>query len=258
MTVIILCGGKGTRMTGSGYEAKALVEVGDRPIIWHIMKIYAHYGLSDFVLTLGHGAAAIKQYFLDYGPMTQDFTICLGERPEISYHAPHDAASWEIALVDTGLETNKGGRVRRVLDHIQGEHFHLTYGDGLGDVDLHALTHFHIEHGRLATITGYQPHSQYGIVQVEADGRITGYEEKPLLADWINAGFMLLRREAVEYFMRGDDDLDLEQDILGQLAAEGELMMYRHTGFWRSMDSFKEAKEMDQLWSTGAPWKVWA
>lgn len=256
MKVVILCGGKGTRMADAEYDAKALVEVGGRPIIWHIMKIYAAYGYADFVLTLGHGADAIKRYFLDYEPMTQDFTLTLGENPAVDYHQNYDEANWRITLADTGLNTNKGARVAKVLKYTGDTTFHLTYGDGLGNVDLEALTQFHRSHGRLATLTGYQPYSQYGIVHMQDGGLVTGFEEKPRLEDWINAGFMVCE-PGIAAYLQGDDSLDLEQEVLVNLARDRQLIVYRHTGFWRSMDTFKEVREMDRLWHSGAPWKVW-
>ncbi len=257
MKVVILCGGKGTRMADANYDAKALVEIGGRPIVWHIMKIYAAHGFTDFVLTLGHGAASMKRYFLDYEPMTRDFTLCLGERPEINYHQRHEEDGWTVTMVDTGLETNKGGRLARVMQHLESHPFHITYGDGLGDIDLMALVDFHRAHGKLATITAYQPYSQYGILQTDHTGLVTGLEEKPRLSDWINAGFMIFEPAVADY-LREDDTLDLEKEVLVHLARDRELMVYQHEGFWRSMDTFKEAREMDALWHNGAPWKVWS
>lgn len=256
MKVVILCGGKGTRMADANYEAKALVKIGDRPIIWHIMKIYAAFGYTEFVLTLGHGSDAIKQYFLDYEQRTKDFTIKLGKQPEIAFHEGHEESDWQITMADTGLETNKGARVARVLKYLDGEAYHLTYGDGLGDLDLQALLAFHRSHGRLATLTGYEPYSQYGILHVGDDGLVTGFEEKPRLTEWINAGFMIFEPGVADY-LKGDDTLDLEKEVLVNLARDRQLMVYKHTGFWRSMDTFKEAREMSRLWQNGAPWKVW-
>jgi len=256
MQVVILCGGKGTRMADANYDAKALVEIGGRPLLWHIMKIYAAYGCTDFVLTLGHGAASIKRYFLDYEPMTRDFTLCLGERHEMLFHQNHEETGWQITMVDTGLETNKGARLRKVLQHVKGP-FHVTYGDGVGNVDIPQLTAFHQSHGKVATLTTYQPESQYGIVQFDGSGIVTGFEEKPRLRDWINAGFMIFEPEIADY-LNEDADLDLEKDVLVRLAKERQLVVYQHQGFWRSMDTFKEAREMDRLWSDGAPWKVWS
>lgn len=257
MQVVILCGGKGTRMADAHYDAKALVEIGGRPILWHIMKIYAAYGRRNFVLTLGHGADAIKRYFLDYEPMTRDFTICLGERPDIYYHQSHEENDWQITMVDTGLDTNKGGRLKRALKHVNEQPFHVTYGDGLGNVDIPALEAFHRAHGKLATVTAYQPLSQYGIMQFDADGLVTGFEEKPRLSDWINAGFMIFQPEVAGY-LTDSPDLDLEKQVLVNLARDRQLVVFQHQRFWRSMDTFKEAREMDLMWQDGAPWKVWA
>ncbi|GAB4469381.1 MAG: glucose-1-phosphate cytidylyltransferase [Anaerolineae bacterium] len=256
MKVVILCGGKGTRIADADYDAKALVEIGDKPILWHIMKIYAAQGFSDFVLTLGHGRDAIKQYFLNYEAMTRDFTLELGSSPTITYHEHHEEEGWRITMADTGLETNKGARVARVLRYLDGEPFHLTYGDGVGDVDLNALLAFHRAHGRLMTVTGYQPHSQYGILQLDEDGLVTGFEEKPRLREWINAGFMICEPGIAEY-LQGDSTLDLEKEVMVRLAQDRQIMVYRHRGFWRSMDTFKEARELSQIWANGAPWKVW-
>ncbi len=256
MKVVILCGGKGTRIADAHYDAKALVEVGNRPIIWHIMKIYAAFGETEFVLTLGHGADAIKQYFLDYERMTSDFTIKLGSQPDIDYHQNHGENGWQITMADTGLDTNKGARLARVLPYLNGDTFHLTYGDGLGNIDIEALIAFHRAHGKLMTVTGYQPYSQYGIVQVDETGLITGFEEKPRLSEWINAGFMICEPGIADY-LQGDDSLDLEKEVMVNLARDQQLMLYRHEGFWRSMDTFKEARELDRMWQAGAPWKLW-
>jgi glucose-1-phosphate cytidylyltransferase len=256
MKVVILCGGKGTRIADADYEAKALVHIGGRPILWHIMKIYAAYGLTDFVLTLGHGATAIKQYFIDYEWMSHDFTITLGLQPDVRYHGGHREEDWEITLADTGLDTNKGGRLRQVLEYLDDEPFHVTYGDGIGDLDINDLMRFHRAHGKLATVTVYQPRTQYGIVQFNDDGLVSGFEEKPRIEQWINAGFMIFEPGTRDY-LAGDDSLDLEKEVLVRLAEAGELMVYQHSGFWRSMDTFKEARELDSLWRNSAPWKVW-
>lgn len=256
MKVVILCGGKGTRMADAEYDAKALVEIGEQPILWHIMKIYAAYGHVEFILTLGHGGSAIRRYFLEYEPMTRDFILQLGRSRELLYLDPNGEENWHITMADTGLETNKGARIKKVLKYLDGERFSLTYGDGVGDLDLDALLAFHESHGRLATVTGYQPFSQYGVMQIDNQGYVTGLEEKPLLPDWINAGFMIFEPGVADY-LEGDNSLDLEKEVLVRLANDRQLMVYRHEGFWRSMDTFKEAQELDQLWAEEAPWKVW-
>jgi glucose-1-phosphate cytidylyltransferase len=269
LPVVILCGGESTRMQGTASISnelvqvgvrgaaptkKELVRVGGRPILWHVMKIYAAYGHARFILTLGHQAEAIKQYFLEYQPMTGDFTICLNRSGTISYHRSNAEEDWEVTLADTG-DAEKGTRIYRVARYIDADTFFVTYGDGVGDLDIDALLAFHREHGRLATVTGVNPLSQYGILRTDEMGNVTGFDQKPQLAHWINAGFMVFERPVLDYL--AGDDVHLEREALPNLAADGQLMMYRHTGFWRSMDTFKEALELDAIWRESAPWKVW-
>jgi len=253
---VILCGGQGTRMRGDTPTKKELVEVGGRPIIWHVMKIYATYGHTRFILTLGHQAEALKRYFLEYEPMNCDFTVCLGRSGAISYRRSNAAENWEVTLADTGLHTEKGSRIYRVAQHIDTDTFFVTYGDGVGDVNLDALLAFHRQHGRLATVTGVRPRSQYGILHADEVEQVTRYEQKPRLEHWINAGFMVFERGVLAYLSDGDD-VHLERETLPRLVADGQLMMYRHAGFWRSMDTFKEALELDTIWHESAPWKIW-
>ncbi|RLC60818.1 MAG: glucose-1-phosphate cytidylyltransferase [Chloroflexi bacterium] len=256
MPVVIVCGGPGTRMTRSTPTKKELVEIGERPILWHVMKIYAAYGHTRFILPLGHQAEALKRYFLEYKPMSSDFTVRVGQASAVSYHQVNAEDDWEITLVDTGLHTKKGTRIYRVARYIDSDTFFVTYGDGVGDVDIDCLLAFHREHGRLATVTGVHPRSQYGILQADETGLVTGFVQKPQLPHWINAGFMVFEREVLTYLSDGDN-VHLERETLPRLASEGQLMMYRHTGFWRSMDTFKEALELDATWHESAPWKVW-
>ena len=255
LSVVILCGGQGTRMGGGTLTKKELVDVGGRPILWHVMKIYATYGYTRFILTLGHQAEALKRYFLEYEPMGCDFTVRLGQSGAISYHRL-DAEAWEVTLADTGLHTEKGSRVYRVARYISTDAFFVTYGEAVGDVDLDALLAFHRQHGRLATVTGTRPQSHLGSFQLDETGQVTGFVEKPQLEHWINAGFMLFERGVLDYLADGDD-VHLEREALPRLAADGQLMMYRHTGFWRSMKTFKDALELDTIWRESAPWKVW-
>lgn len=259
LPVVLLVGGLGTRM---GPEAegrpKALVEVGGRPIVWHIMKLFAHYGHTRFVFPLGYRGDFFRRYFLDYEALTHDLTFQLGQPDQRTYHHSNQEANWEVTLFDAGVPTNKGARVRRAGERMTAERFFVTYGDGIGDVDINALLAFHRAHGKLATLTGYQPYSQYGIVDVDnhQQGKIVGLREKPRLNNWINAGFFVFERAVLDY-MQGDDNVDLEKTALPKLAADGELMMYAHNGFWASMDTFKEAQTLNDLWDAGAPWKVW-
>ncbi len=253
-------------MRGATPTKKELVEVGDRPILWHVMKIYAAFGHTRFILALGHQAEDIKRYFLDYEPMCYDLTVSLGRRasvrgatPAISYHPIYRSGveeGWDVTLADTGLETSKGGRIYRVARYIDADTFFFTYGDGVGNVDIEALLAFHRGHGRLATITGVHPRSQYGILQLDGDHHVNGFVQKPQLDHWINAGFMVFERAVLDYLGDGDD-VPLERVALPRLASEGQVMMYPHEGFWRSMDTFKEALELDEIWRESAPWKVW-
>lgn len=243
-------------MQGDTTTRKELVTVGGRPILWHVMKIFAAYGHTRFILTLGYQAEALKRYFLEFEPMSRDFTLRLGDSGEISYHQTPRVEDWQVTLVDTGLLTEKASRIYKASSHLDAERFFVTYADGVGDVDLDALVAFHLNHGRLATLTGARARWQYGVVRADEAGRVHGFEQKPLLDHWINGGFMLFERSALDY-MAGGDDVHLERQVLPALAAEGQLMLYRHTGFWRSMDTFKEAQTLDELWRREKPWKVW-
>ena len=258
--VVILCGGQGTRMRGDTPTKKELVEIGDRPILWHVMRIFSAHGFNRFVLALGYEGQQIKRYFLDYEALTRDVTLHIGggnaAGRAIEYHGSADHPEWHVSLRDTGLLTDKATRIALVGDQLTAERFFVTYGDGVGDVDLDALYHFHIAHGRLATVTAVQVASQYGVIEADAGGRATSLIEKPPLAQWVNAGFMLCERAVVDMLAAGEI-ADLEGDLLPQLAARGELMLYQHRGFWRSMDTYKEAVLLEELWQNGAPWKIW-
>src|SRR4051794_6168327 len=196
MKVVILCGGQGTRLREeTEYRPKPLVDVGGRPILWHIMKLYAHYGYRDFVLCLGYRGRMIKQYFLDYEAMTNDFTITLGRMHAVAYHGEHEEQNFCVTLCDTGEETMTGGRVRRVQRHVKDDLFLVTYGDGVADVNVAALVEFHKAHGRLATVTTTRPSSRFGILDVDAQGRVQRFAEKPQVDGWINAGFFVFDKK---------------------------------------------------------------
>ncbi|MBN1180044.1 MAG: NTP transferase domain-containing protein [Anaerolineae bacterium] len=255
MPVVILCGGQGTRMKGETSTKKEMVEVGGRPIIWHVMKIFAAYGHSEFILTLGYEGEVLKRYFLEYEMMQRDFTVRLGDSGGVAYHGSSAGEDWHVTLANTGLLTNKGGRIARVAPYIAGRTFFVTYGDGVGNLDIDALLAFHRRHGKLATVTGVKARWQYGLLDANADGQVTHFEQKPRLEHWINGGFMVFEPGVLDYL--DGDAAHLERDTMVRLAAEGQLMMYRHAGFWRSMDTFKEAQELDAIWHESAPWKVW-
>ena len=258
MKVVILCGGAGTRISGGDRTVKKeMVEIGGQPILWHIMKIFAAYNHRDFVLPLGYRANLIRRYFLNYEVMNRDLSFTLGRPDELAFHDMSRERDWRITFVDTGLEANKGARIKRVEQHITTSPFFVTYGDGVGDVDLDALLDFHRRHGKLATITGVQPYYQYGVMALAEDGRVSGYRQYPRLEHWINAGFMVFEQAVFDYLAE-DNSVDLESGALTRLAAEGQLMMYQHSGFWQSMDTFKDALTLNELWDGGdAPWKIW-
>jgi glucose-1-phosphate cytidylyltransferase len=252
----ILCGGKGTRISGGDPTIKKeLVEIGDRPILWHVMKIFAAHGHKDFVLLLGYRGDLLRRYFVEYDRMNRDFTLHLGESADVRFHGENPERDWRITFADTGLQTSKGDRLRLAAQYITGDRIFVTYGDGVGDIDVAALLRFHLSHGKLLTVTGYQPPYQYGIVEADQRGQVAAYRQYPLLDTWINAGFMVVERRALDLLRPG---MDLEQEFFAQLVAQDQMRLYRHSSFWRSMDTFKEAQELNELWeSDSAPWKIW-
>lgn len=259
--VVILCGGQGTRLREeTEYRPKPLVDVGGRPILWHIMKTYAHYGLRDFVLCLGYRGHMIKEYFLNYEAMNNDFTICLGRRHEISYHDAHQEQDFRVTLADTGIDAMTGGRVKQIERHITGDTFMVTYGDGVADVDLAELLRFHHSHGKLATVTAVHPTSRFGVLSIdhsEQGNIVTSFAEKPRAEGWTNAGYFVFDRRVFNYLWAGD--CVLEREPLERLAHEGQLVAYEHNGFFFAMDTYREYQYLNEIWAQNeAPWKVWA
>lgn len=257
--VIILAGGQGSRIqTGETAIKKELVPIGGRPILWHVMRTFSAYGFNRFILCLGHMGDQIKQYFLNYDNMSRDFTLHLGDEghPMQEFHNRRDHPHWQVTLVDTGLNTEKASRIAQVAEYIQAERFFVSYGDDVCDVNLAKLVAFHLAHGRLATLTGIQVNLDYGVVEADEAGEVQGFVERPRLPYWINGGYMLLEAAALPYLQNGSD-VNLETQVLPQLAAAHQLMVYRHTGFWKSMNTMKDNIELEELWQTGAPWKVW-
>jgi glucose-1-phosphate cytidylyltransferase len=257
MNVVILCGGQGTRLREeTEFRPKPLVEVGQRPILWHIMKLYAHHGLRRFVLCLGYRGRMIKEYFLHYEAMSNDFTIQLGNLHSVTHHGAHAEQDFQVTLADTGLPTMTGGRVKRVEKFIEGDTFMVTYGDGLSDVDIRKLLAFHRDHGRIATVTGVRPSSRFGVLDMDTEGKIRSFSEKPQLDGYVSAGYFVFNRRIFD-LLDGDDCI-LERDPLERLARDGELMVYRHEGFFYAMDTYREYQALNEMWDQGkAPWKVW-
>lgn len=255
---LILCGGLGTRLREeTEYRPKPMVEVGNRPMLWHIMKIYARHGFTDFVLLVGYRGDRIKEYFLNYEAMHRDFTVTLGRPDSLQFHDTHADESWRVTIVDTGHQTMTGARIKRAARHITGDRFMVTYGDGVADIDLTALVASHRGTRRLATVTGVRPPSRFGELVVNGD-RVRQFSEKPQMQDgFINGGFFVFERQVLDY-LSDEPACVLEADPLERLTADGQLGVYRHTGFWQCMDTYRDHQLLNQLWDTGrAPWKVW-
>ena len=255
MQTVILAGGLGTRLAEeTEIKPKPMVEIGGAPMIWHIVKHYAHYGFKEFVIALGYKGEVIKRFFLDFQSLNGSMTIDLSS----GHIARHDAdcEGWKVHLIDTGIATNTGGRVKRLEPWLQDETFMLTYGDGVCDIDYRQLLSFHRKHERLATVTAVRPPSRFGGLIFDGD-MISEFTEKPQIGEgWINGGFMVLEPGLFKYL--ANDDTSLEADALEQLAAERQLVAHRHEGFWQCMDTMRDKRLLDGLWQDGnAPWKVW-
>jgi glucose-1-phosphate cytidylyltransferase len=257
MKVAILAGGLGSRIQEeTEVKPKPMVEIGGRPMLWHIMKIYAHQGFRDFVIALGYKGDYVKRYMVDYASLEGDLTVGMRDG-RVEAHGNGDRDDWQVALVDTGQTTNKGGRIKRLAPYLGGETFMMTWGDGVSDIDLNRLLAFHRAHGKLATLTAVRPPARFG--HIELDGElVTEFSEKPQAHEgWINGAFFVLEPQVLDYIE--GDDTEWEREPLERLAADGELMAYRHEGFWQCMDTLRERKLLEQLWDSGhAPWKVWA
>jgi glucose-1-phosphate cytidylyltransferase len=257
MKVVLLCGGLGTRLREeTEFRPKPMVEIGGRPILWHIMKLYAHAGFREFVCCLGYRGNLIKEYFLNYEAMNNDFSVCLGRQHKITYHGAHAEQDFTVTLVETGADSMTGGRVKRTERYVDGDTFMVTYGDGLANVDLQKLLAFHQAHGKLATVTTVKPFSRFGILELDDAGKVVDFAEKPQMDGWASAGFFIFNRRVFEY-LNGDDCV-LEREPMERLAREGQLMAYRHTGFFYAMDTYREYQYLNEIWTSGqAPWKVW-
>jgi glucose-1-phosphate cytidylyltransferase len=253
--VVILCGGMGTRLREeTEYKPKPMVEIGGKPILWHIMKIYAHYGYKSFILCLGYKGNVIKEYFLNYETMNNDFTINLGNKNKISFHSNHEEQDFEVTMVDTGLDTMTGGRIKRIEPYVETDIFMATYGDGLADINISELVKFHKSHGKLATLTATKTPSRYGILEFDNSCMVRKFLEKVQL-DWINGGFLVFNRQVFQYL---DDKCVLEKGPMETLAKEGQLAAFHHEGFWIGMDTYREYELLNNMWkSSDVPWKVW-
>jgi glucose-1-phosphate cytidylyltransferase len=256
MKVVILAGGAGTRISEeTQYRPKPMVEIGGKPILWHIMKLYSHYGVSDFIICLGFKGYIIKEYFANYCLHTSDVTFDLGANRIITHE--RNTENWRVTLVDTGLETMTGGRIKRVARYLEkDELFCMTYGDGVGDIDIAKLLDFHRSHGRKATVTATTAPGRFGALRMQGTA-VEGFQEKPVGdGAWINGGFFVLSADVLN-LIDGDSTL-WEREPMEKLAATGELAAYKHSGFWQPMDTLREKNQLETLWESGkAPWKVW-
>ena len=257
MKVVLLAGGFGTRFTEeSEYKPKPMIEIGGMPILWHIMKEYSYYGFHEFIVCAGYMQHVIKEWFADYFLHTSDITFDFTEGNKMIIHNQH-AEPWKVTVVDTGLHTMTGGRIRRVQSYIGDEPFMMTYGDGVCDVDINKLLAFHKEHGKIATLTAVRMEQQKGVLNIGGDNAVHSFREKSA-ADGapINAGYMVLNPAVFDYIK--DDQSVFERDVLPVIAEKGELMSYIHKGFWQCMDTKREKDVLEQMWNQGkAPWKVW-
>lgn len=257
MKVVILAGGMGTRLSEeTDLKPKPMAEIGEKPMLWHIMKIYSHYGFNDFVLCLGYKGYMIKEYFANYFLHQADVTIDMKSNKMEVHHKK--AEPWRVTMVDTGLNTMTGGRIKRVQDYIGNKAFMLTYGDGVADINLKKLVSFHKSHGGLATMTAVQPLGRFGAVEIVSKDRVDAFKEKPQGdGAWINGGFFVLEPGVFDYIQDGDPTI-WERSPLEGIARDKQLSAYRHMGFWKCMDTLRDKTELENLWKSGkAPWKVW-
>ena len=256
MKAVLLAGGLGTRMREeTEFRPKPMVEVGGRPVLWHIMKVLGSQGINEFIICTGYKSEYIKNYFYNYGASNLDFTVRLGDQSGTIFHGSHDEFDWKVTVADTGLKTMTGGRINRIAKYLDDEPFLCTYGDGIADINLAELTQFHNSHGRLATMTTTNPTSRFGVVDVDGSGIVEQFREKPKVNDRINIGYFIFEKGILDYL---DDECVLEEEPLRRIAADRQLGAYKHDGFWQPMDTFRESQMLNEIWDSGkAPWKIW-
>lgn len=257
MKCVIFCGGKGTRLRGeTEFKPKPLIEIGGRPILWHIMKIYSHFGIKEFILTLGYKGDMIKRYFMQNQWIDHDFTINLKSN-KINIHRNHfEQEDWKVTCVDTGLESGTGLRLFKIKEYLEDEeNFCLTYGDGVANIDITKKINFHINHGKIATITALHPRSKFGLIETDENDFATNFKEKPVLHDFINGGFMVFNKKVFEFM--SDENCMIENTLLPKLSAEKQIKVHKFDGFWHCMDTYKDYEDLNRYWETNAPWKLW-
>lgn len=252
---VILAGGLGTRIREeSEFKPKPMVEIGGRPVIWHIMKHLSFYGVDRFVICAGYKGDVIRDYFLNYRARNNDFTITLGHNDTLVYHSDHQESEWSITVAETGAETNTGGRISLIERYVKGENFICTYGDGLSDIDITKLREFQEESNTIATVTAVKPLSRFGVMDVSSAGSVLEFSEKPQTDGWVNGGYFIFKPEIFNYL---NPNVVLEKEPLQKLAKLGELSAFRHEGFWQPMDTYRESKMLNEMWSKGeVPWRI--
>ncbi|WP_019851157.1 glucose-1-phosphate cytidylyltransferase [Desulfitobacterium sp. PCE1] len=258
MKVVILAGGFGTRISEESHlKPKPMIEIGDAPILWHIMKYYSYYGFNDFIVCCGYKGYVIKEYFADYYLHRSDVTFDFSQNNEMTIHS-NVAEPWRVTVVDTGLKAQTGARIKRIQKYINDEAFMMTYGDGVSDVNINELLEFHKSHGKIATMTAIQPGGRFGVLDIDEHQSVQKFSEKAKEdGGWINGGFMILEPQAFDY-LDDSEDLIFERKPLEKLAMDGNLLAYKHKGFWQCLDTLRDKGRLEYLWNSGdAPWKIW-
>jgi glucose-1-phosphate cytidylyltransferase len=256
LPAVILAGGLGTRLREeTEFKPKPMVEIGGRPILWHIMKQLSTYGVSEFIICLGYKGDVIKDYFLNYEKRNNDISVNLGQGGEIELHGEHEEDNWKVTLAQTGDLTGTGGRIHRIQKYVDGRKFLCTYGDGVADTNINELLSFHNSHKGIATVTAVQPETRFGVLDVDHESAVLSFLEKPKSENIVNAGFFVFEPEVFTYL---SDDCVLEQEPLHSMSRDRSLFAYRHNGFWQPMDTFREVTLLNEMWNNeAAPWKVW-
>lgn len=256
MPAVLLAGGLGTRMREeTEYRPKPMVEIGGQPVLWHIMKNLGVADINEFVICTGYKGQQIKDYFLNYHTSNHDFTVYLDRHSDVQIHKEEPLENWSVTVADTGQNTMTGGRVNRIRKFVEGKRFLVTYGDGLANVNVRELLQFHENHGRIATVSTVRPMSRFGVMDIDVDGTVKKFREKPQVDDWVNIGFFIFEPAIFDFL---NDDCVLEREPLEALASIGELRAFKHQGFWQPMDTFRESLMLNEMWDkNSAPWKTW-
>ena len=256
MKAILLAGGLGTRMREeTEFRPKPMVEIGGRPVLWHIMKHLSTFDVTDFIIATGYKSDLVKEYFLNYDAWNSDFTIDLGSKNTVKFHGGHEESDWKVTIAYTGEFTMTGGRVLQASQYLDSETFLVTYGDGLADIDISALRSAHSQAGTLATVSTVQPRSRFGVMDIDEHGKVLKFREKPITEGWINIGFFVMEPAVIDYLTPNSV---LEEQPLIELAGAGQLSAYRHSGFWQPMDTYRESTLLNEMWASNqAPWRTW-